>query len=130
MGKSAFSSPYFPTPGSRWHTSRPKTSRKVSTIGASSRATRQICRIRRSTVALPFAPSPPWGEGNSMTLVPVGNRQLVGREERDDLGAFRRYDHFLLDARGRDAIRSRAVGLDGEDHARLQLHGMIERVDP
>ena len=47
MGKRAFSSPYFPTPGSRKQTSRPKTSRKVSTVGASSRATRQIRRMRR-----------------------------------------------------------------------------------
>src|SRR5437773_2105381 len=47
MGNRAFSSPYFPTPESRWHTSRPNTWLKVSTVGASSRATRQICRIRR-----------------------------------------------------------------------------------
>src|SRR5262245_62984590 len=98
MGNSAFSSPYFPTPESRKHTSRPKTSWKVSTIGASSFATRQICRMRRFMIG----PS-----------VPVGDGKFVGRKERDDLGPLRRDDNLFLDARRGDAVRGRAVRLHG-----------------
>src|SRR5262249_51356576 len=112
-GKSAFSSPYFPTPGSRWHTSRPNTSWKTSTTGTSSRATRQICRMRRFIAS-----------------VRIGDRQLVGREEGDDLGALGRDDHLFLDARRRDAVGCRAVRLDGEDHPHLELHRMLERIHP
>ena len=42
----------------------------------------------------------------------------------------RREDHFFLDARGRDAVGRRAVGLDREHHAGLQLDRLLERVEP
>src|SRR5262249_5016258 len=65
----------------------------------------------------------------AIRLVPIRNRQLVGREQRDDLRALRRHDHFLLDARRRGAVTLRAVGFDREDHAGFQLHGVIEGVE-
>src|SRR5438552_13599592 len=61
-------------------------------------------------------------------LVSVGDRKLVGREERDDLGAARRHDDFFLDASRGHAVGRRAIGLDGEHHARLQLHRIVEGV--
>src|SRR5215470_11669173 len=53
----------------------------------------------------------------SRPLVPVGDRKLVGWEQRDDLGAARRHDDFFFDPRGGDAVGGRAVGLDREHHA-------------
>src|SRR5260370_37971259 len=61
-------------------------------------------------------------------LVAVGDGELLGGKERDDLGALGRHDHLFLDASGRDAVGSRAVRLDGEDHPLLELHGVVERV--
>src|SRR5215813_255611 len=105
------------------------------------------------TVATSWAPltlpSPRWGEGigppPSMreragvrvgasraysALVAVGDGQFVRGEERDDLRALGRDDHLLLDPRRRDAVRGRAIGLDREDHARLELHGLVQGVEP
>src|SRR5262245_17723482 len=65
-----------------------------------------------------------------MVLVPVRDRKLLGGEERDDLRATRRHDDFLLDPRGGHAVGGRAVGLDGEHHAGLQLHRIVEGVEP
>src|SRR5262249_59799090 len=59
-------------------------------------------------------------------LVPVRDRKLLGGEERDDLGAARRHNDFLFDPRGGDAVGGGAVGLDGEHHARLELHRVVE----
>src|SRR5206468_3326223 len=63
-------------------------------------------------------------------LVPVRDRKLLGGEERDDLGTARRHDDLLLDPRGGHAVGGRAVGLDGEHHARLELHRVVEGVEP
>ncbi len=62
----------------------------------------------------------------SISSVPVGDRQLFGREERDHLAAGVRHDHFLLDARCRVPVRGRAVGLEREDHAGLDLHRALQ----
>src|SRR5262249_50051905 len=53
--------------------------------------------------------------------VPVCDWKLVGREQRDDLGAARRHDHFFLDAGRGHPVGRRAVRLDGEHHPRLEL---------
>ena len=66
-------------------------------------------------------------EGNPATAL-VKARKLVGREQRDDLGAARRHDDFFFDPRGGDAVGGRAVGLDREHHAGLQLHRIVEGV--
>src|SRR5688572_13804669 len=63
-------------------------------------------------------------------LVAVRDRQLVGGEERDDLCPGGRDDDFLLDAGGGHAVAGRAVRLDGEHHPRLQLHRIVEGVQP
>src|SRR5262245_3264218 len=60
--------------------------------------------------------------------VPVSDRKLVGREQRDDLGTARRHDHFLLDAGCGHPVSGRAIGLDREHHSGLQLHRIVERV--
>src|SRR5437867_5461944 len=67
--------------------------------------------------------------GPCARLVAVGDRQLLGGEERDDLGALGSDDHLLLDARRRDTVGRRAVGLDGEDHPRVELRRIVERVE-
>src|SRR5436190_16101611 len=76
---------------------------------------------------LSYSSRAPSNDGRSVL---VGDRQLVGGEQRDDLRPARGDDHFLLDARGRGAVRGGAVGLDREHHARLQLHRVVERVQP
>src|SRR5262245_41653642 len=67
---------------------------------------------------------------DSVPLASVGDRQFVGREQRDDLSALRGHDDFLLDARGGRAVAGRAVRLDREDHTRFELHRLLERVEP
>src|SRR5215510_166124 len=62
--------------------------------------------------------------------IPVRDRKLVGREEGDDLGAARRHDYFFLDAGRGHPVGRRAVRLDGEHHPRLELHRIVERVQP
>src|SRR5215468_10035254 len=63
-------------------------------------------------------------------LVAVRDRQLVRREQRDDVGPLRGHDHLFLDPRGRGAVGGRAIRLDGEDHAGHELHRLLERVEP
>src|SRR6059058_6674697 len=60
----------------------------------------------------------------------VRDDELFGGEEGDNLVSRRRHHDFLLDARGRMAVVSGAVGLEREDHTFLQLDGMLERVQP
>src|SRR5436190_11751902 len=57
----------------------------------------------------------------------VGNWQILCGVERNDLGAFRREDDFLLDARGRNTVGRGAIGLDGEYHAGLELDRLAQR---
>src|SRR6185436_1986543 len=47
--------------------------------------------------------------------------------QRNDLGAGRREDDFLLDARGRYAVARRAISLDREHHAGLELDRLAQR---
>src|SRR3989449_5331542 len=61
------------------------------------------------------------------SLIGVGNREFLCGIERNDLGALRRKYHFFLDARCRDAVGGRAVGLDREHHAGLQLDRLAQR---
>src|SRR5215470_5181703 len=69
--------------------------------------------------------------GSSRTgSIPVRDRKLVGREEGDDLGAAGRHDHFLLDAGRGHPVGRRAVRLDGEHHSGLELHRVVEGVQP
>src|SRR5262245_60319145 len=65
----------------------------------------------------------------SFWLVGVGNWQFLSGVERNDLGAARSEDDLLLDARGGHAVARRAVGLDREHHAGLQLDRLAERVE-
>src|SRR4028119_717572 len=62
--------------------------------------------------------------------VGVGNEELLCREQRDDPGAVGCDDDLLLDARGGETVAGRAVGLQREDHALLDLDGVLERVEP
>src|SRR5690242_8201212 len=66
----------------------------------------------------------------SFWLVGVGNWQFLSGVKRDDLGAARREDHFLLDARGRNSIGRRTVRLDCEHHAGLELDRLAQRREP
>ena len=59
----------------------------------------------------------------------IRDRQLLGREQRDDLRAVGREHHLFLDARGRDAVARRAIRLDREHHADLELERLAERRD-
>src|SRR6266571_8808666 len=65
-----------------------------------------------------------------ISLIRIGNRQLLRGVERDDLGAFRRQDYLLLDARRRDAVARRAIGFDREYHSGLELDRLPQRCEP
>src|SRR5438477_3091404 len=80
---------------------------------------------RRPAISKPMRPVPI----QPSLLVGIGNRELLCGIKGDDGGALRREDHFLFDARGRDAVGRGAVGLHREHHARLQLDRLAQRVD-
>src|SRR2546425_1963786 len=81
---------------------------------------------RRPAISKPMRPVPI----QPSLLVGVGNRELLSGVKGNDGGALRREDHFLFDARGRDAVSRRAVGLHSEHHARLQLDRLAQRREP
>jgi hypothetical protein len=62
-----------------------------------------------------------YGDEGCPTLISVRNRQFFGGVERDDGGTVGRQHDLLFDTGGGDTIAGRAVGLDGEHHARPQL---------
>src|SRR6476659_10987789 len=66
----------------------------------------------------------------AMTLgpsIPVGNRQLFRREQRNHAAALVRDHDLLLDAGGGVAVSGGAIGLEREHHALLDLGRMVER---
>src|SRR5437870_8471010 len=60
----------------------------------------------------------------------IGHHQLFGGEQREQLWAVRGDHDLLLDSRRRVAVLGRAVRLQGEDHALLELDRVLERVQP
>ena len=60
----------------------------------------------------------------------VRDHELFAREERDDPRPVGGHDDLLLDPRGRATVGGRAVRLEGEQHALLQLDRLLERVEP
>src|SRR2546428_4615267 len=81
---------------------------------------------RRPAISKPMRPVPI----QPSLLVGVGNRELLSGVKGDDGRALRREDHLFLDARGRDAVGRRTVGLHGEHHARFQLDRLPPRREP
>src|SRR2546428_14176146 len=67
---------------------------------------------------LSYSSRAPSNDGRSVL---VGDRQLVGGEQRDDLRPARGDDHFLLDARGRGAVRGGGAGVRPEHHPPPQV---------
>src|SRR6476659_4504317 len=63
-------------------------------------------------------------------LVGVGDEQLVGWETGDDPGTVGGDHDLFLDPRGGHAVLRRAVRLEGDDHALLELDRVLERVEP
>src|SRR5262245_3556518 len=59
--------------------------------------------------------------------VAMGDRQFLGRKQRDDTAAFVADHHLFLDAGGRIAILGRTVGLERKYHALFDLRWMVER---
>src|SRR5512134_4182778 len=70
-------------------------------------------RVRSSAAAASTTASAnsPISARSTPLSVRVGDRQLLGGIERDDLRALGREHHFLLDARGGVTVGRRAVGL-------------------
>src|SRR5262249_56648039 len=68
----------------------------------------------------------PW----RLSLVRVGDEQFLRGKPGNDLDAAVHHDDLLLQPGGRDAIAGRAVGLQREHHALLDLHRGIERGEP
>src|SRR3989454_3811084 len=60
----------------------------------------------------------------------VAGRPSLSSRITSSLSALGHDDHLFLDARRRDAVGRRAVGLDREDHPGLELHRVVERVQP
>src|SRR5690349_5431456 len=65
-----------------------------------------------------------------LVLVLVSDRKLLRRKQRDDLRAVRREHDFFFDARRRNAVRRGTERFNREDHARLELVRILERVEP
>src|SRR5207248_10531877 len=63
-------------------------------------------------------------------LIRIRDHELFGGEEGDHLVPRCRYHDFLFDARRRMAVRRWAVGLEGKDHAFLELDGVVQGVEP
>src|SRR5690348_6595993 len=106
----------WPTP--RWVV--PRTSPSKNSSCARTSSSRQRCIVRymarpssRSTLAAVTSVA--------MRSVRVGDEQLVARELRDHARAVGGDDDLLLDARRGVAILGRAVRLEGDDHALLEL---------
>src|SRR5258708_17295892 len=66
-----------------------------------------------------------WWSGS----IPVRDRQLLGREQRDHAAALVGDHDLFLDARRRIAVLGGAVGFEREHHAFLDLGRMGERDD-
>src|SRR5215813_13939470 len=66
--------------------------------------------------------------GNGSIL--VGDREFLGREQADDPATGVGHHHLFLDARRRIAVRGRAIGLEREYHAFLDLERMRQRNHP
>src|SRR5882724_38685 len=111
---------------SKWKGENAATRASSASVSPSARCPRMWSMTRLTRRSYSSRSAPP----TAARSVLVGDRQLVGREQRDDLGPARGDDHFLLDARGRGAVGGGAVRLDREHHAGLQLHGIVERVQP
>src|SRR5689334_4793274 len=61
--------------------------------------------------------------------VRMGDRQFLGRILGDHLATLGGDHHLFLDARGRDAVLGRAVGLERENRARLDLDRLLEGIE-
>src|SRR5262249_54654269 len=57
--------------------------------------------------------------------VAVGDRQLLGRKQRDHAAAVVGDHDLFFDARGRIAVLGRAIGFQREHHAFLDLRGVL-----
>src|SRR5437763_1870353 len=78
---------------------------------------------RRAAISKPMRPVP---IQPSFSSVGVGNREFLCRVKRDDARALRGKNHLFLDARGRDAVGRRTIGLHREHHAGLQLDRLAQ----
>src|SRR6267143_5884789 len=79
---------------------------------------------RRAAISKPMRPVP---IQPSFSSVGVGNRKFLCGIKRNDARTFGRKDHLFLDARGRDAVGRRAIGLHREHHAGLELDRLAQR---
>ena len=119
-----------PPPGRspRWVVPRTSPSKKSSWARTSKNRHSTIVRYIRSrvsrsisgvAVAIVVAPSRRWRRTARRTGSVVMTSRAVGGD-----------DDLLLDPRRRHAVLGRAVRLEGDDHAFLELHRMLERVEP
>src|SRR5438105_5570000 len=79
---------------------------------------------RRAAISKPMRPVPIQPSFNS---VRVGNREFLCGVKRNDARALGGKDDLFLDARGRDAVGRRAIGLHREHHAGLELDRLAQR---
>src|SRR5262245_38512073 len=63
-----------------------------------------------------------------MTIVSIDECNLLDGEVRDDLGAILVHDQHLFDAHA-ELVALAVLGLQREDHARLDLQRVIQRPD-
>src|SRR3954447_2342405 len=62
--------------------------------------------------------------------VRVGDDEVLGRKERENPRTVLGHHDLLLDAGRGHAVAGRAVGLEGEHHAGLELDGLLHGVQP
>src|SRR5690349_11468773 len=89
----------------------------------------RVSNSRHSTIVRYIRRRVAWSMAGAVEAmsVRVRDEQLVGRELRDDHGAVGSDDDLLLDPGRRVAVLGRAVCLERDDHALLELDRVLER---
>src|SRR5262249_50947066 len=123
------------SPRSGIGTARSTSAKRCGAWRSAARLEKVIARWLIGGCGRSFAPRVKWGGIGGGLLAPsdVGQSHddgnLFHREVGDDLGAIRVDDQHLLDPHA-ELVPLAVLGLEREDHAGLDLEGMVQGPDP